>query len=141
MEQDTYPYDIPDDGDVLDDMDLAAGIDTKADITRYRPSSPNDSIADPSSFIDGSTRIHEDGPYTAGASASRIFTTGPGRHIGSTKGWASSPDPLPGDDDPTYMLRDLFDDEERYLKRVNRDVRVIEALRPKPIATKNRQRK
>lgn len=135
MEQDTYPYDMPDDGDVLDDLGFASEIDTKAGITRYRPSSPNDSIPDPSSFIDGSTRIHEDG-YR-----SRIFTTGPGRHIGSTKGWVSSPDPLPGDDDPTFTLQDLFDDEERYMKRVQRDVRVIEALRPRDIPRVIRKRK
>lgn len=135
-----YPYTEPADDNTPDDMEMTNAIDTKAAITRYRPSSPRDSIADPSSFIDGSSRIHEDAPYTAGGSSTRIFTTGPGRHIGSTKGWASTPDPFPGDDDPVYTLHDIFDDDERYIGRAERDMCVIEALRPRPVY-KLKQRK
>ncbi len=109
MEQDTFPYDILDTGEVIDDIDFASAIDSKADITKYRLSPPR-------------KRMYED-----------VYTTGPMRHIGSPKGWSSSPEPLPGDDDPTYTLKDLFDEEERYMKRVERDVQVIEALRPRDI--------
>lgn len=137
MSQAEYPYQNPaDEGDDID-MDID-GLDTKVIGTRIRASSPHDSIADPSSFVDGSTRMHEDAPYTGGSST-RIFTTGPGRHIGSMKGWSSSPDPLPGDDDPEYYLKDIFDDEERYMKRINRDVRIIEALDPKKSLVKSKR--
>jgi len=121
-------------------MELVNGIDTKLDTTRYRPSSPADSISDPTSFIDGSSRIHETGNASGGL-AGKMFTTGNHHGIGSMKGWSSSPTPLPGDDEPEYTLKDIFDDEGRYLRRVQRDVQVIEALRPRTVSSKQKQRK
>lgn len=139
--QGSYPYVEPCDDPQMDDMELVNGIDTKLNTTRYRPSSPADSIADPSSFIDGSSRIHEIGAGSAGGLAGKMFTTGNHHGIGSMKGWSSSPTPLPGDDDPEYTLKDIFDEEGRYLKRVQRDVQVIEALHQRIVSLKQKQRK